>query len=82
MSVMIKLFQHHHNIAKLVEPLTKHLDILDALGDDGMSMDESFLDPDTHQTTYAVTKPEVTVVTVVIGWLQGPLLVMCSPLTG
>jgi hypothetical protein len=25
---------------------------------DGMSTDESFLDPNTHQTTYMVTKPE------------------------
>jgi len=55
---MIKLFQHHHNIAKLVELLTAHLGILDTLGDDGMSTDESFVDPDTHQTMYTVTKPE------------------------
>ena len=54
----IQLFQHCHNIAKLIEPLTEHLSILDALGDDGMSMDESFVDLDTHQTAYAVTKPE------------------------
>ena len=53
-----KLFQRRRNIAKLVEPLTKHIGILDTLGDDGMSTDESFVDPDTHQTTYAVTKPE------------------------
>ena len=55
---MIKLFQPCHNIAKLVELLTTHLDILDALGDDGMSTDKSFVDPDTHQTMYTVTKPE------------------------
>jgi len=54
----IKLFQRRRNIAKLVKPLTGHLGILDALGDDGMSTDESFVDPDTHQTTYKVTKPE------------------------
>jgi len=55
---MIQLFQHHCNITKLIEPLTEHLSILDALGDDGMSMDESFVDPDTYQTIYIVTKPE------------------------
>jgi hypothetical protein len=55
---MIKLFQRRCNIAKLVEPLTKHLGILDALGDDGMSTDESVIDPDTHRATYTVTKPE------------------------
>jgi hypothetical protein len=38
--------------------MTQHLGILDALGDDGMSTDESFVDSDTHQTTYTVTKPE------------------------
>jgi hypothetical protein len=58
MLCMIKLFQRRRNIAKLVEPLTKHLGILDAMGDDGMSTDESVIDPDTHQTTYTVTKPE------------------------
>ena len=55
---VIKLFQCHHNIAKLVRPLSEHLGILDVLGDDGMSMDESSVDPDTHQTTYMVTRPE------------------------
>jgi hypothetical protein len=54
----IKLFLRRRNIAKLVKPLAEHVDILDALGDDGMSTDESFVDPDTHQTTYTVTKPE------------------------
>src|SRR6266576_374651 len=54
----MNLFQHHHNIAKLVRPLSEHLGILDALGDDGMSTDESVIDSDTHQTTYMVTKPE------------------------
>lgn len=55
---MIKLFHRRRNIAKLVEPLTKHLGILDALGESGMSTDESVIDPDTHQTTYTITKPE------------------------
>ncbi len=55
---MIQLFQRCRNIAKLVKPLTEHLGILDALGDDGMSTDESFVDQDTHRTAYAVTKPE------------------------
>jgi hypothetical protein len=54
----IKLFQRRRNIAKLVEPLTNHLGILDALGDDGMSTDESCVDPDTQQTRYTVTRPE------------------------
>ena len=52
------MFLRRRNIAKLVKPLTEHVDILDALGDNGMSTDESFVDPDTHQTTYTVTKPE------------------------
>lgn len=55
---MIKLFQCCHNISKLVRPLTEHLDILDVLGDDGMSTDESVVDPDTGATRYIVTKPE------------------------
>ena len=55
---MIKLFQRRREAAKLVKLLTEHLSILDALGNDGMSSDESFVDPDTHQTTYMVTKPE------------------------
>jgi hypothetical protein len=55
---MIKLFQRRRDAAKLIKPHTDHLGILDALGIDGMSSDESFVDPDTHQTTYTVTKPE------------------------
>lgn len=55
---MIKLFQRRRNIAKLVDPLTKHLNILDDLGEGGMSTDESDVDPVTRQTTYTVTKPE------------------------
>jgi len=53
-----QLFQRRREAAKLVKPLTEHLNILDALGNEGMSSDESFVDPDTHQTTYMVTKPE------------------------
>jgi hypothetical protein len=44
----MKLFQRRRNIAKLVRPLSEHLGILDALGDDGMSTDESVIDSDTH----------------------------------
>jgi hypothetical protein len=52
------LFQRRREIAKLFDPLTQHLDVLDTLGPDGMSSDESLFDPDTHQMTYAVAKPD------------------------
>ncbi|KAH9180279.1 hypothetical protein EDB89DRAFT_2061994 [Lactarius sanguifluus] len=51
------LFQHRHEITKLYNPLKKHLGILDALGVDGMSLDESSSDPHTGQTMYTVVKP-------------------------
>ncbi|KAH9172229.1 hypothetical protein EDB89DRAFT_1851400, partial [Lactarius sanguifluus] len=53
-----QLFQRHHEIAKLFDPLTTHLGILDTLGPDGMSSDESLVNPDTHQLTYTVAKPD------------------------
>ncbi len=51
----IQLFQRRRLIAKSIE---RHLGIMDELGDDGMSTDESHFDPDTHQVMYTVTKPE------------------------
>jgi hypothetical protein len=56
----IKLFHRRRNAAKAFEPLTKHLDILDALGEDGMSTDESEIEPLAvgSRTSYKVTKPE------------------------
>ncbi|KAH9052746.1 hypothetical protein EDB87DRAFT_1691572 [Lactarius vividus] len=53
-----QLFQRHHEIAKLFDPLTKHLGVLDTLGPDGMSSDESLVDPDTQQLMYTVAKPD------------------------
>ncbi|KAI9443031.1 hypothetical protein H4582DRAFT_1808977 [Lactarius indigo] len=52
-----QLFQRHHEITKLYDPLKRHLGVLDVLGVDGMSSDESSFDPHTSQTTYTVVKP-------------------------
>ena len=54
---MVQLFQRHHETAKLYSLLQKHIDVLDALGVDGMSSDESSFDPDTNQQTYTIVKP-------------------------
>jgi hypothetical protein len=53
----VQLFQRRREIAKFYSPLRKHLDILDALGTNGMSSDESDVDPDSNRTTYTVVKP-------------------------
>ena len=63
----MKLFQRRRIIAELVESPTRHLGTLDALGDGGMSSDESSVDPDTHQTTYMVSKPEWRHLTCITG---------------
>ncbi|KAI9443057.1 hypothetical protein H4582DRAFT_1808873 [Lactarius indigo] len=52
-----QLFQHRHEIVKLYDPLKKHLEVMDALGADRMSSDESSFDSNTGQTTYTVIKP-------------------------
>ncbi|KAH9037590.1 hypothetical protein EDB85DRAFT_1888287 [Lactarius pseudohatsudake] len=52
-----KLFQHHREIAKYYSPLTKHLGLLDTLGVNGMSSDESAVDADTTRVTYTIIKP-------------------------
>ncbi len=54
---VLQLFQRRREITKLYDPLKKHLGVLDALGVDGMSSDESSSDPHTGQTTYTVVKP-------------------------
>ncbi|KAH9079134.1 hypothetical protein EDB83DRAFT_2215999, partial [Lactarius deliciosus] len=52
-----QLFQRCCEIVKLYDPLKKHLEVMDALGADRMSSDESSFDPHTGQTTYTVIKP-------------------------
>ncbi|KAH8977011.1 hypothetical protein EDB83DRAFT_2327849 [Lactarius deliciosus] len=42
-----QLFQRRREIVKLYDPLKKHLEVMDALGADGMSSDESSFDPHT-----------------------------------
>jgi hypothetical protein len=54
---MVQLFQRRRETAKLYTPLSKHIDILDTLGVDGMSSDESSFDPHTGQPTYTIVKP-------------------------
>ena len=54
---MVQLFQRRRATAKLYSPLTKHIEVLDALGVDGMSSDESSFDPHTRQPTYTIVKP-------------------------
>jgi hypothetical protein len=53
-----QLFQHCHETAKQYGPLLQHLGVLDALGADGMSSDESDTDPTTGQRKYTVIKPD------------------------
>ncbi|KAH9057790.1 hypothetical protein EDB87DRAFT_1564728, partial [Lactarius vividus] len=53
-----QLFQRRREIAKLFDPLTKHLGVLDTLGPDGMSLDEFLVDPDKQQLMYTVAKPD------------------------
>lgn len=55
---MEQLFHRRCNVAKGYEPLKKHLEVLDALGLEGMSSDESDVDPTTEQPTYTVVKPD------------------------
>ncbi|KAI9513062.1 hypothetical protein F5148DRAFT_972369, partial [Russula earlei] len=50
------LFHRCRDIAKQYEPLQRHLPILDTLGVNGMSSDESNLDPATNQIKYGVVK--------------------------
>jgi hypothetical protein len=52
------LFQRRRETAKLFDPLTKHLGVLDTLGPEGMSSDESLFDQETHQMRYTVAKPD------------------------
>ena len=56
-SFVVQLFQRRRETAKLYSPLRKHIDVLDALGVDGMSSDESSFDPRTSQPTYIIVKP-------------------------
>jgi hypothetical protein len=53
-----QLFQRRREIAKQYGPLLRHLEVLDALGVDGMSSDESDMDPTTNQRKYTVVKPD------------------------
>ncbi|KAI9449263.1 hypothetical protein BJY52DRAFT_1227877 [Lactarius psammicola] len=53
-----QLFQRRRGVAKLFDPLKKHLDILDALGSNGMSSDESDVDCSSKRITYTVVKPD------------------------
>jgi hypothetical protein len=53
-----QLFQRRREIAKRYGPLVRHLEVLDALGVDGMSSDESDMDPITNQRKYTVVKPD------------------------
>ena len=56
-SFVVQLFQRRRETAKLYSPLRKHIDVLDALGVDGMSSDESSFDSHTSQPTYTIVKP-------------------------
>ena len=53
-----QLFQRRREIAKKYGPLLQHLNVLDALGVDGMSSDESDTDSTTDQRKYTVVKPD------------------------
>lgn len=54
-----QLFQRRREVAKQHgQPLLRHLDVLDALGVDGMSSDESDMDSNTGQKRYTVVKPD------------------------
>lgn len=52
------MFHRRREVAKLYEPLQKHLEILDVLGPEGMSSDESDIDRATNQPMYTVVKPD------------------------
>ena len=52
------MFHRRRNVAKGYEPLQGHLEVLDALGPEGMSSDESDVDPATNQLRYTVVKPD------------------------
>ncbi|KAH9001964.1 hypothetical protein EDB86DRAFT_2801121 [Lactarius hatsudake] len=54
---MAQLFQCRHETVKLYSPLGRHIDVLDALGVDGMSSDELSFDPYAGQLTYTIVKP-------------------------
>jgi hypothetical protein len=54
---MVQLFQRHHEIMKFYSPLKKHVNVLDVLGVDGMSLDESSFDPHMRQLTYTIVRP-------------------------
>ena len=53
-----QLFQRHCEVAKRYGPLQQHLGVLDVLGIDGMSSNESDMDPTTNQRRYTVVKPD------------------------
>jgi len=53
-----QLYHRRCRVAKLYEPLQRHEAVLDALGVDGMSSDESDVDPTTNQMLYTVVKPD------------------------
>ncbi|KAH9012425.1 hypothetical protein EDB85DRAFT_1877766 [Lactarius pseudohatsudake] len=53
-----QLFQRRCSVAKIYDPLRKHLPFLDSLGPDGMSSDESAVEPSTNRLTYMVIKPD------------------------
>lgn len=54
----MQLFHRRRNVAKFFDPLKRHLDILEALGPNGMSSDESDVDCNTRQLTYTIVKPD------------------------
>ena len=53
----MQLFQRRREIAKFYSPLRKHVGLLDALGVNGMSSDESAVDADTNRVAYTIVKP-------------------------
>ncbi|KAH8977963.1 hypothetical protein EDB86DRAFT_2816546 [Lactarius hatsudake] len=53
-----QLFQRRHSVVKIYDPLRKHIPFLDSLGPDGMSSDESAVEPSMNQLTYMVIKPD------------------------
>jgi hypothetical protein len=52
------LFQRRREIVKSFGSLSNHITILDALGPDGMSSDESVVDLDMPKPSYTVIKPD------------------------
>ncbi|KAH9055110.1 hypothetical protein EDB83DRAFT_2225394 [Lactarius deliciosus] len=53
-----QLFQRCRGVMKIYDPLRKHLPFLDSLGPDGMSSNESAVEPSTNWLTYTVIKPD------------------------